>query len=79
MVVRKNVYNSSGYNYVRFRVVDAETGEWVPQFNGESDYWSLYLGRGYDHFFFGRTDLANTSEAKAENSIVSQVYIINER
>ncbi|MCQ2141406.1 MAG: hypothetical protein MJY83_03570 [Bacteroidales bacterium] len=41
-------FNTSGYCRIWYRTVDAATGaEMTP------DYWTAYIGRGYDHIYWG--------------------------
>lgn len=50
-VVHKTVFNSSGYQTLRFRCVDPATGETV---SGTTDYWTAYIGRVNTHMLRGR-------------------------
>ena len=49
VVVHKDVFNSSGYQTIRFRCLD-ESGNVVSR---STDYWTFYIGRRYNHFFRG--------------------------
>jgi len=49
VIVHKSVFNSSGYQTIRFRCVD-EDGNTVAR---TTDYWTFYIGRRYNHFLRG--------------------------
>ena len=49
VIINKSVYNSSGYNTLRFHCID-ENGKEVA---GSTDYWTTYIGRVVDHVFWG--------------------------
>ena len=49
-IVHKTVYNSSGYQTLRFRCVDPATGVTVTR---TTDYWTAYIGRINTHVLRG--------------------------
>ena len=58
VIIHKDVFNSSGYQYIDYRIVD-ESGKVLRLWNSRkkevdySDYWRAYIGRGYMHIFAG--------------------------
>lgn len=49
VIIHKTVFNSSGYQTIRFRCLN-EAGDVV---KGTTDYWTFYIGRRYNHFLRG--------------------------
>ncbi|MBR5101374.1 MAG: hypothetical protein IKX34_08780 [Bacteroidales bacterium] len=49
-IVHKTVFNSSGYQTLRFRCVDPDTGVTVTR---TTDYWTAYIGRINTHVLRG--------------------------
>ena len=49
VIVHKSVFNSSGYNTLRFHCID-ENGKEVTR---STDYWTVYIGRSVNHIFRG--------------------------